>query len=382
MNKYDTLRANAGFSWKVFGNVYALMEYERVSLLEYYTDPDAGIRLFRDGRPKLTDLFGGDVVLPGVSTPDTSYGHVSALGAAIRYPGDGEMAVSQLFGSLKDGVAHLKALTGAEDYAHCGLVPAHLAYRKRLMQAFPGEPVNFGASGQGPVTTAYLLHGEEIFLELYDNPELLGEYLALLAASENRYHAFVRESILGVPAVNGTYGYLADDAAAFVPPGLFASMVLPHWEAQFRARTTGTRYLHCEDFRPAQLPFLEQAGVEYYDPSVSPELIPPVIRDRCPVPFDWRMVSYHLWAMTVQQVFDYVVHLAADGASGTYLVIAQNMSAGENLKKVQAYIEACKQVSAALAGGCTREGLRALASQPDGAAYWRSWIGYKGAGKP
>jgi hypothetical protein len=379
MGKYDSLRNKAGFTWKVIGNVYALMEYEDISLYEYYTDVQASIQLYRNGRPRLREVFGDEIQMPAVSTPATSYGHVCGLGAIPMYPSNGEMAVTRLFDSLDEAVSQMKRL-GDVDFAKTGIAPMHMAFRIRLQEAFPGEPVQYGASGQGPVTTAYLCNGERIFYELYDNPDLLLTYLELLTRSENAYHAFVSRAIMGRTPVDPSYGYIGDDSAALIPADMFPAFVLPFWEEQFLARTTKTRYIHCEGLRKSQLRYLEDVGIDSYDPSVSPLLVPKIIRDNCRIPFDWRLASFHLWNMSVQEITDFVFHLAADGASSTFLVLAQDMSEGGNLKKVQAYIAACKETVKVLAGGGSRDEVRTMASVKSGEAFWNAWTGYKGQG--
>jgi len=375
MGKYDSLRKQNDFSWTVLGNVYTLMEYEQISLYEYYTDVKANIHLYRVGRPKLLEVFGEDIQMPSISTPHISYGHISGLGAPLRFPKDGEVAVDHMFGSLTEAVAHLQKQENV-DYAKTGIAPMYMEMRGKLQEAFPGEPVNYGASGQGPITTAYLLNGEQIYYELYDNPDLLLTYLELITRSENTYLAFVQRDILGKNPLD--YRYMADDSAAFISPELFPTFVLPFWEKQYLARTTGNRDIHCEGLRVSQLGFLEAIGVDSYDPSVSPLLTPKLISNNCRIPFDWRLVSFHLWNMTVQQVRDFVFHMVADGASGTYLVLTENMSEGENLKKVFAYIDACKESVKVLQSGGNREDVRTMAQVKSGDTFWNSWLGYKG----
>ncbi len=381
MDKYDTLRAETRFQWKVHGNVYAYLEYEGISLHEYYTDVNAVVQLYRNGRRKQREIFGDDVSVPDVSTPDISYGHLSGIGAPLRFPpGDGEVAVERMFDGLAEAVAYMDRHADI-DFGKAGAIPLYLDFKRRLQEAFPGEPVRLGLSGQGPVTTAFLLNGEKIFYELYDDPDLLATYLGQITRSENAFHRFMKRDVLGVDPIHPTYAYLADDAAAFVPPEFFPTHVLPFWEEQYRARTlTGERELHCEGLARPQLTFVERMGVDYYDPSISPLLIPPIVTEAIRVPFLWRLASFHLWNMTVQEIADFVYHLVGDGASGTFLVLTSNMSEGENLRRVQSYIGACRDAERILSAGGSREDVRSLASVKSGSDYWNRWTGFKGHG--
>ena len=56
-DKYDRLRKEQPFLWKVHGNVYAYMGYEEISLHEYYTEPNAVVQLYRNGRRKQLSLI-------------------------------------------------------------------------------------------------------------------------------------------------------------------------------------------------------------------------------------------------------------------------------------------------------------------------------------
>ena len=366
------------FNRRITGDVSVLLEYENVSLHEYYTDVDSVIRAYRSGRPKMKEIFGEDIIMPMIHTPSTGYGHASGLGAKITVPpGDGELSVSPMFDNLEEAVSHLKKSIGM-DFSKTGIVPQHLAFRQKLTDAFPGEPFWFGACSQGVITTAFLLSGQEIYYELYDNPELLKEYLKLLTISITEYDEAISRLVYNCGHFNAESGYLADDCAALIPPGLFPEFVLNFWEMHYKACTIGKRNLHCEGLTVPHLKYIEEAKIDLYDPGVSPLLTPDLIAKNCGLQFEWRLAGFHLWNMTVQQVRDFVCHCAADGASGTFLCLTYNMSEGENLKKVQAYIETCKEVSKALEKGENRENIRSMAAQKNGKEFWNDWIGYKG----
>ncbi len=53
--------------------------------------PQAGIELYRKGRPLVREMFGPVPDLPAPSTPSISYGHINALGIELVFPEGGEV---------------------------------------------------------------------------------------------------------------------------------------------------------------------------------------------------------------------------------------------------------------------------------------------------
>ena len=46
------------FNWRVVGDVSVLLEYENISLYEYNTDVKSIIKAYKNGRPKMREIFG------------------------------------------------------------------------------------------------------------------------------------------------------------------------------------------------------------------------------------------------------------------------------------------------------------------------------------
>ncbi len=368
---YDVLRDEAGFSWFVGSTIYALLAVTGVPIGRAYNlDPDVAIDVYREGLPRFRNLFPDPTAVPdpAIHTPAISYGHVNCLGSELLFPEVGEVAHTHIYGSLDEGIS---ALEQRVNWLEAGMFPHYLAFREKLQQAFPGKDVGLSFGYEGPLTTAYELRGDGIFYDLMDDVPRTQVFLRLVTQSVLDF-ARALKKVLGVPPVSDT-GHMCDDIASMVPPDRFAELVLPFWHQYYEGMTTGRRRAHVEDLRADQLPYLEAVGLSYFDPSISPRLTPPIIRDRCRVPFGWRLGGFHYMNMDSTDVRDWVFQAVADGASAVFTHIDDVMCEPANVPKVHAFIEAAKEAERTLAEGGTREDVGALVTDRGRKRFWDHW---------
>jgi len=371
---YTSARANAKFGWSVAGTQGALRELTAVPIRDFNLDPSACIETYRRGRPLLRERFGDDVGLPGVSTPAVSYGHPNTLGAELVFPAGGEVGVRPLYGSLAEGI---EALKQPVDFLSQGRAPFFLDFREKLRAAFPGEAVGLSFGAEGPITTAYELRGQAFYMDVMDDLPLAVRFLEAAVESVRRYHEALC-ALEGRPAVNPSGGGMCDDCASFLPPRLWPEVVLPAWERHFRGVTTGSRSAHVENLNAEQLPFLEDIGLSFFDPSISPRLTPSIVAAHCRVPFLWRLGSFHYTEMSAQEVEDFVYQSAADGASSVCSYVAEGMCNDDGVAKVHAFIRAGKEAKRLVAEGCSRKEIGRRVSAEGKAKLWEGWCGYLG----
>ncbi len=369
---YEVAREKAGFSWSAGSSQGALREVSGIAIRDFNLDPSACIEAYRKGRPILCEMFEGQVSLPAPATPAISYGHVNCLGSELLFPEGGEVAHTHVYGSLQEGI---EALKESVDFATAGMAPFYLSFLEKMREALVGEQVGFGFGEEGPITTAYELRGDGFFMEVMDTPELVREFLTAMVRSILDFHRFA-SAVRGVPAVNPTAGGMADDISSFIPPHLFPDVVLPAWEQYYSGITTGTRHAHVEDLRPQQLRFLEDIGLERYDPSISPRLNPQIIARECRVPFVWRLGSFHYTEMTCRDVVDFVFQSAADGACGVTTNVAEGMCSAETVPKVLAFVRAAREAKEMVERGASSEELRERVSPEGREKLWERWCGY------
>jgi hypothetical protein len=344
-------REEAAFSWNVTCGmpVYAMLAGVRFDRI--FGDADAIIEAYTVGEPKARALFGSDVLYGGPGWAGISYGHVNCLGSTLRFPMDSEVAHTPIFGSLCEGI---EALQRRVDWASAGLMPSYLCLWNALKSAFPEEALPLSGFGlEGPITTGWELRGHGFFMDLYDDPVLCRTFLRLVTESIVDYAAFVR-SLNGQPRCSGVGIGLVDDVSAMLRPALWPDMVVPFHEQYFAVQTTGSRSAHIENLVPDHLHYLDDLGLDSFDPSVSPRLKPTDIRDRCHVPFGWRLNAMQVRDLTEAEIRRFAFDAAADGASQVFCVIAQTMLGQEQVGKVHCFIHAARQVEELLSGGCPR----------------------------
>jgi hypothetical protein len=372
---YSAAREQAGFTYSASSSQGALREITGTPIREFNLDPGPCIEAYRRGRPMIREMFGEGVSLPGVTTPAISYGHVNCLGSELLFPEGGEVAQTHIYDSLEQG---LEALRQPVDFAATGMAPFYLEFRERMQEAFPGEPVGFSFGLEGPITTAYEVRGDGFFTDIFDGLDLVQEFMQALTDSILGFHRVIC-AVHDRPVINPNGAGMCDDLSSFVPPRLFPNVVLPYWDQYYSGMTTGRRTAHVEDLRAEQLPFLEEIGLTWYDPSISPKLNPQIIAANCRVPFAWRLGSFHYREMTCRDVEDFVFQAAADGASAVTTNVAETMCNSEGVAKVHAFIGAAKEAKRLVADGCSRGEIGQRVSAEGKQKLWDAWCGYASA---
>jgi hypothetical protein len=322
-------------------------------------------RLFRDleaiteaytvGEPQARALYGPDVRYGGPIWSGISYGHVNCLGSPLHFPRESEVAHTPIYESLESGI---EALQRKVDWASAGMMPYYLALWEKLKAAFPEREIPFGGFGyEGPITTSWELRGHGFFLDVHDNPKRCRVFLRAVTSSIVEYAAFLR-ALNGQPAfIEGRIG-LYDDVSSLLHPDMWPDMVLPFQEQFFASQTSGPRHAHIENLKPAHVPHLDALRLDSFDPSVAFHITPRDLRDRCTVPFLWRLNPMQLRDLSVDQIRRFAFESVADGASGVFLNIARTMVTPEAVGKVRVFIDTAQQVEQLLNDGCPRHRLR------------------------
>jgi hypothetical protein len=348
-------RPDTPFTWYVTCGIPVYTTLANVRFDRTFRETDAIVEAYTVGEPKARALFGPDVHYGGPAWAGISYGHVNCLGSTLRFPRDSEVAHTPIYGSLDEGI---EALQQRIDWASAGLMPFYIALWEQLKRAFPNLHIGFGGFGyEGPVTTAWEVRGHAFFADTYDEPERYSTFMQLLTRSIVDYAAFVR-ALNGQPARVDRVS-LYDDVSSLIHPRRWPDLVLPYHEQFFQAQQAeaARRHAHIENLVPAHLPYLDALGLDSFDPSVSPGLTPTDLRDRCHVPFLWRLNAMHVRDLTRDQVRHFVYDAVADGASGVFCTLSRTMTDPQEASKVHVFIEAAKQVERLLADGCPRDQL-------------------------
>lgn len=353
--KSSLTRSEAPFRWSANCGIPAMSVLAGLRFDRMFREVDAIVEAYTKGAPLAAELFGPDVALGGPAIAGISYGHVNCLGGELVFPEDSEVGHKPIYASLEQGI---KALQAEVDFTQAGMFPFYLDLWDQLKKAFPDREIPFGGFGaEGPITTAWCLRGHGFFTDVYDNPSQVKEYLGLVTASVVAYKKLLNR-INGRPEFSEAGASVCDDVAAMISPTLWPEFVMPALDQYYTGLTSGTRSAHIEDLTVNHLHFLDEIGLDSYDPSVSEKLTPELIRDHCQAPFNWRLNSTHYVGRTPAQVEQWVFDAAAGGASRVSTNVAREMCTPEAAEKMRAYVRGAKKVESLLAEGCPREELR------------------------
>jgi len=313
-----------------------------ISLDEFYLSPRQCVRAFGEGRRKVRELFGDDITMPEVHCPPLSYGHIACLGARVIFPRDSEPSVRPIYSGIDDAVKELEKPVRFEEN---DLFRHYISVYRYLEKEFARENVKFSGFGyEGPITSAVLLRGKDFCVDLYRSPQKVKRLLDLLTESIISFVRFTR-GINSEPEMNPESTGLADDFSSLIHPKMWREFVVPYWDRYYAALTSGKRTLHCENLSPDHLAYLDEAGIDHYDPSVSARLDPQVINERTNVPFTWRLPSFELMKMSITEVPMWVRRSADKGARHVHLYIEPLMCEHDNPLKVLAFIDAAKEMA-------------------------------------
>ena len=112
----------------------------------------------------------------------------------------------------------------------------------------------------------------------------------------------------------------------------------------YESRSTGSyRFAHCEDLRAAHLPYLKEAGVTEYQPSLSNSLTPALIKATTDIPFDWMLQSWDIVKMSDEEIHAWIADTLAAGATSlTTQFDAYNWTEGK-MDRTQVFFDAIEK---------------------------------------
>lgn len=367
---YDRLRADFPFDWYVGAGYYALLDMiPEIRLHDINRSPEAMIELYRRGMPMFEERFDDRVRRPAYTTPAISYAHINGLGVDLVFPEGGEVNYEHTGWSL-DYLIEL--LEDPVEWAAEGMMPFYIDYRERMREAFPDTPIAVALGYEGPMTTAYELRDTNVFTDVYDDPETFKQFMELVTESIIDFARF-RRGLEDQPQMDPSGTGMCDDVASMFAPEMWDELVLPYQHQYFDGLTSGPRSAHIEDLRPDHLPLLEKLGLVKFDPSISPKITPLDLRDRCRVPFGWRLGNFHYHTMNETDVRDWVIKAVADGASYVFTHVTIGLTDEAGVKKIEAFLEAAETVDLMLASGAGREDLLAEVTDAGKQRFWDTW---------
>lgn len=320
----------------------AKMYYTNINQRDYFLDKET-CRLVNDiGAKGLREVFDERIKISTPHCSSLSYGHLASIGADIVFPDNSEPNAVPMFSSIEDGIKWLKR---DFNFTDCDMFKHYYDMYLYLKESFPNEPVVFSGYGyQGPITSAVLLRGQDFYLDVYDKPELVKEYLDLLTQSIIKFSRFLR-IINGLGLMDKKTGYVSDDFASLLSPEQWKTFVNPYFDMFYKATTTGERRTHVENLVPAHMKRLVELGIVYFDPSVSRALSSAIIIEEAPdLYFSWRLLGIDIGYMSVKDIENWVIDNVKQGAPQLHTIISKEYCKPGNPEKAYAFIDTCERI--------------------------------------
>lgn len=327
------VRKHIPWSVAVPPEVYA--EYCGVTMREYHADPAAQMHVQLEGPRILHETYG--LPLRRHLHPDfTTYLQTSVFGLRFEVFEDGIPAPT---GHPIASIEEAAELRVPEDMASAGLFPRALAFYDYMMTHAPGDvTVSFSSGTQAPWTSAVLLRGEGIFLDLIDRPELVHRFLTVLCETAIRQREFCAQ-VTGSDLRGAAIGF-GDDYGGLLGPEHFVEFDLRYMvrEAEFFAATTRT--IHAELLRRPHLRLLQEHGWSFIDVGTDPHLTVRDCLEVLDIPFLVQMKSGpELLLATPEQIRATYRQMVADGAQRMMVELCR----GVPPENIRAFIEVARE---------------------------------------
>jgi len=208
----------------------------------------------------------------GVYIPDgnTSYWNAVVFGAKIEFDGNNQAAVHERVLSSAEDVRRLKVPAANEIPEQPCCKTLFLQYEK-MLKLVEGTPfkTSFGNFGfQGPFTTATILRGSDIMMDILTDAELVKELLEKIVEAQCNVMSF-SEKEFGIHIESCGMG---DDYSGLISPDSYAEFCYPYMKMLYEEYGVNNRSLHCETLKRGHLKYLRMLEIDHFDPGVDEDL--------------------------------------------------------------------------------------------------------------
>ena len=274
---------------------------------QFYMDAEKCADAWQASEDALQAYFGAycPTRVPGAAP--LSYGHLVSIGAPYTLLEDSEPNIKPFAKDIDEALYMIKQARGTDFGAH-EMCRHYIEVNRYLQKRFPSRniPPLSGYGFEGVVTSAVLMRGQDVFVDMYEEPEKTREFFCLLNESIIDF-CFWSSRMNGQEPVSSFGSYLCDDFAALIPPKLWEEFVTPFWDRYYSARSTGSyRFLHCEGLAKAHLSHLRFAKISRFQPSVSEKLTLDDVSEMLDIPFDWLLYAWKVTNMSDVEIREWV----------------------------------------------------------------------------
>ncbi len=274
---------------------------------QFYMDAEKCADAWQASEDALQAYFGAycPTRVPGAAP--LSYGHLVSIGAPYTLLEDSEPNIKPFAKDIDEALYIIKQARGTDFGAH-EMCRHYIEVNRYLQTRFPSRniPPLSGYGFEGVVTSAVLMRGQDVFVDMYEEPEKTREFFCLLNESIIDFCLW-SSRMNGQEPVSSFGSYLCDDFAALIPPKLWEEFVTPFWDRYYSARSTGSyRFLHCEGLSKAHLSHLRFAKITRFQPSVSEKLTLDDVSEMLDIPFDWLLYAWKVTNMSDDEIREWV----------------------------------------------------------------------------
>jgi uroporphyrinogen-III decarboxylase len=256
-----------------------LCEKAGTILYDYYHSPESRLLTHQRARDYFLDTFDHDIGT-FVGTGLTSYWSATLFGAEIEFGGNNQGAVHRRVLSKIDEVRALSVPSpdGIGDLPRYRFLLDQHERMSRLVEGTEWQ-ARFGTFGfQGPFTTATILRGTDIMMDVAMQPELVKELLTKVVEAQHHVMIFSEREF---GAVRRSCG-MGDDYAGLISPDMYGEFCYPYMKELYDTYGIEGRSLHCETLKRGHHRYLPMLGIDSYDPGNNPDVTIEDIIEECP----------------------------------------------------------------------------------------------------
>lgn len=313
--------------------VYA--EYCSVTMREYHSDPAAQMHVQLEGPRILHEKYG--LPLRRSVAPDfTTYLTGSVFGLRFEVFED---QIPAPVGHPITSIQEAAKLEVPEPIAEAGYYPQALEFFRWMREHAPEDvTVGFSGGSQAPLTTAVVLRGEALFVDIVDAPELVHRFMETLTESAIRQRVLAAE-LTGSPLRLESIGF-TDDYGGLLGPEHYVEFDVQYMLRIAEHFGATSRTIHTELLRKPHLAILQEHGWTFIDVGTDPHLTVSDCLEVLDIPFLVQMKSsQELLLATPEEIRATYRSMVEAGAQRMLVELCR----GVPEENVRAFIEVAQQ---------------------------------------
>ena len=210
----------------------------------------------------------------------TSYWNATLFGAEIEFVGNNQGAVHERV--LQD-IQDVQNLTppSPTDIPDLPRYRYLLGQHEQMVRLAEGSGFTASFGGfpfQGPFTTATILRGTDIMMDVALCPERVEELLEKIVEAQCNVMTF-SEKEFGIKTRSCGMG---DDYAGLISPDMYEEFCYPYMKTLYDTYGMEGRFLHCETLKRGHHKYLNMLELDSYDPGVNEDICLEDIQEECP----------------------------------------------------------------------------------------------------